>query len=853
MTLSHHVVDCAMTARKLASLLLGIACAASAPVSAARGGPLEPAASGPFSAPRAKLQLAPARDYDLRHVSLRLAIDPERLRFEGEVVNTLAPLRAGLATVALDCGENLEVRSCTIGGKEAPFVREGEVLRVSARAPLEAGQAVDVRVCYAGGEERSGFHWIRPTPSMPQHVGFWTRGEPARTRRWLPTWDYPNDFASSETRVTVPADWDAISNGILWSNSLETGGKLRTLHWRMDEPHATYLNSLVAGPFDVQTTSWRGVELLYVVPEGQRHLIDDSFADTPDMLAFFTQVTGVKYPWSKYSQSAMYDWTGGLENVSATTIGVGDLADGREGPGSLDGLTSHELSHQWFGDLVTCNDWGQLWLNEGFATFFGHLYTEHSRGPAAYDHAIDDSIRSYLAESRLYKRPLATHFYERPAAMFDRHTYAKGAAILHTLRRQLGDRAFFDGVHQYLVKYQHSPVETSDLCKALTESTGINLAPFFDQWVNKPGHPVLDYSWRWDSEARQVVLVVKQAQDRSQGTPLYDLRAKVGLITAGQLQRAGIVINQEEQEFRIASPNPPDALLLDPDHDFLRELRSPPWRAGELVHVLRFAPNAADREDAMRRLLEGNPSDLLVRAVAEAVRADRSEYPVFRSIDRLGELRRDWLRPLYRELIDHASIDRRVQAVRALARLPRSDADILALRDLVSADEPSAVCTAAVNALAAWDARGNRDLFAQAARMPWPDEQDHLAVYAALATADTQAGHPTLNADPQATERLKLLLNELARGAHDSTLLTPGLRDDSQLAATGIQVARLLKNLKSFTCLAREDVKERWLEHHGAAVSQIYYYELVAGPETVFFTSCLTADGKVADLDFLGD
>jgi HEAT repeat protein len=294
-------------------------------------------------------------------------------------------------------------------------------------------------------------------------------------------------------------------------------------------------------------------------------------------------------------------------------------------------------------------------------------------------------------------------------------------------------------------------------------------------------------------------------------------------------------------------------VLLDPDHDFLRELRTRPLRAEELVSVLRFAPNAADREDAMAGLLEGKPSDLSAHAVAEAVRADRSEYPVFRSIDRLGELARESLRPLFRELVDHPNTERRVQAVRALARLPRTDADTRALRELVSDDEPFAVSTAAVNTLAAWDARGNRDLFVQAALLPWPDEQDRLAVYAALAAADTQDGKPRRDADPQGTERLKHILTELARGAPDSTLLTPGLREDSALAATGTQVARLLKNLKSFTCLAREDVKERWLEHHGAAVSQIYYCELVAGPETVYFTSCFTADGKVADLDFLRD
>src|SRR6516225_10031962 len=253
----------------------------------------------------------------------------------------------------------------------------------------------------------------------------------------------------------------------------------------MQHAHATYLISLVGAPLDIKRSSWRGVELIYAVPKGKRHLIDDSFGDTPDMLSFFSGTLGVKYPWPKYAQSAMYDHPAGMENVTAATLGAHGLTDKRRGFRTMSGANAHELAHQWFGDLLTCKDWGHLWLNEGFATFFRYLYVEHSRGKDAYAHEIEGAMQSYFQESRRYKRPLATNLYPDKEAMFDAHTYQKGAAILHTMRRYLGDQAFFVGLRQYLTRYRHMPVDSHDLCEAMTEATGVNLEPFFDQWIYK--------------------------------------------------------------------------------------------------------------------------------------------------------------------------------------------------------------------------------------------------------------------------------------------------------------------------------------------------------------------------------
>src|SRR5262249_18123114 len=259
-------------------------------------------------------------------------------------------------------------------------------------------------------------------------------GQPQKNRGWIPIWHYPNDFTTSETRVTVPADWYVVGNGVLKSNVLQPGGKTRTFHWKMEQPHATYLLSLAAGPFDVKTDKVGDVKLEYVVPRGYAHLIDETFGETPALLAFYSELLGVPYPYPRYAQVAVYDFGAGVENITASLFAVEMLTNGSYGIRTRSGVIAHELSHQWFGDLVTYRHWGEVWLGEGFAMYFGQLlYAEKWRGKDEYAHELAGFTRAYLGESRRYRRPLSTHVYKSPEAGFDSHAYQKGALVLHTL------------------------------------------------------------------------------------------------------------------------------------------------------------------------------------------------------------------------------------------------------------------------------------------------------------------------------------------------------------------------------------------------------------------------------------
>jgi aminopeptidase N len=702
----------------------------------------------PFSAPSAKVQSAPDRDYDLQNVRVFTRVDYAERTIYGRTQNTLAPIRSGMRELRFHRGEPVKVSSCLLDGKPAEFKIEGEYLIIQSPRELAVGKPVVAEIEYTSGSKQGGgfgqgggFHWISGSESR---VGFWTQGETNYNREWAVTWDYPNDFATSETVTVVPTDWSVIGNGVLVSDVPDKDGKTHTVTWRMTQPHATYLISLVGGPFDMATDKWQDVPLLYVVPRGKKALISESFSDTGDMLTFFSTVTGVKYPWPKYSQNAMYDFGGGMENVSSTTLGERSLTDRRAGYRNMAGLNSHELAHQWFGDLVTCKTWGDSWLNESFATFFQSLYFEHSRGKNAYDQEVAGNIAAYLNEARRYKRPISTNFYTEPDNMFDAHAYPKGGVVLHTLRRKLGDKAFFAGIKRYLTENRHRPVETQDLVKAMTAASGTNVQPFFDQWVYKPGHPVIDWSYSYDEATKEVVVSVKQTQDTKDGTPIYTVDTKIGTVVGGKLTRTPVTLNAQENTFRIPAQAKPDIVLFDVDRDFLREVGSSPHSSkADYLAIVRYAPASPDREAALQRLLEmdkGNLQEATLDAVVAVLRADNSRFPAFESVSALGRLKRESLRSFWREQLSHPDFGRRAQAVEALGSLSATELateeDTRTLRALVNTTEPYRVVTASVRALAGWDAKANVDVVTKAAGMPSLREQVREVAMPILAKSD---------------------------------------------------------------------------------------------------------------------
>ena len=601
----------------------------------------------PFKPMPKKAQVERVREYDLKNVLLNLRVVWEWRTLSGTVTETLAPLADNPKFLSFDCGKGMTVTACKVNDATAKFAIADDKLNVTPPAPLKKEADVRVSITYfvkptANAPESiggflPGLHWVEPNKWEPERKpGLWTQGETEDNHQWVPIYDYPNDKTTSETFVEVPETWYLIGNGALVDIAENSFSHTKTFHWKMTQPFSTYLLSLAGGEMDVATDKWEDRDLIYAVPKGSGSLIPTSFGDTKDMLTFYSERFGVKYAWPKYAQTCVFDFGGGMENVSATTLGAVSLADARDEPWSMASLNSHELGHQWFGDLITCRNWGNIWLNEGFATFMQMIYFEHSRGKDAYDYERYDAWRNYYFESQRYKRAIVTQYFPNPGAMFDSHTYPKGGLIIHALRRIMGDAVFFKAMGHYLTKCAYTPVDTQDMVHALEEDSGMTLQPFFDQWVYKPGHPVLKYNWQWDKSAQKIHLHISQKQDVSDGTPIYAIDLPVAVLINGKWTQATIALNQREQDFTLPCTAPPVSLLIDPGHDYPLE-RQKQWRTGEAEADLTAAVCCVDRLYAAQKL---SKTERGARRVLEAAAKESSQGAAVAMVVSAGEVGR---------------------------------------------------------------------------------------------------------------------------------------------------------------------------------------------------------------------
>src|SRR5271154_1672525 len=331
---------------------------------------------------RADEPYARSRDYDLRNVKTHLWFDTDQRKVRGEVTHSISMFRDNTSEAKFD-SVDLNILAVTLDGKDAKFsLAEGKLI-VQLAQPSKRGESHEIFIRY-DGQPKKGLYFVLPDknyPNRPKEV--WSQGEAEDTRYYIPIYDYPNDRTTSEMILTVPANWNTISNGDLVGTKVEADGT-KTSDWKQTEPLSTYLITAVAGEFVEKKETWRGIPVRYVVPRGQEDTIDSTFSRTRQMLDLFSDKLGVPYPWAQYAQSSVNDFVeGGMENTSATTLTTRGLVDPALAPelrrGS-DDLDSHELAHQWFGDLVTCRDWANIWLNEGFATYFEHYWAEQRYG-----------------------------------------------------------------------------------------------------------------------------------------------------------------------------------------------------------------------------------------------------------------------------------------------------------------------------------------------------------------------------------------------------------------------------------------------------------------------------------------
>ncbi|MFO0677764.1 MAG: M1 family metallopeptidase [Polyangiaceae bacterium] len=376
----------------------------------------------PFAFAGSPRQFERDRPFDVRHLALDLDLDVTAKRIEGRATLDVVRVDRAATEIELDA-VGFDLKSVSEGGKPAEHHYDGKVLRVAI--PL-GKEATSVVVAYSAAP-RKGLYFLEPDEHVrdrPRQV--WTQCQEEDARHWFPCHDKPHVKMTTELCVRVPSGWYALSNGALLKRETPEGDRPWTYHWKMSEPHPSYLVTLAAGEFTEITDHAGSVPLSYFVPKGQEANARRTFGRTPEMVAFFSEVTGVAYPWNKYAQIVVHDFIfGGMENTTATTMYEHILLDERAALDvTSDDLIAHELAHQWFGDLVTCRDWSEGWLNEGFATFMEHVWREKALGKDEFDYGIRADLHAYTSEANgRYKRPIVCHDYDAPLDLFDRHLY----------------------------------------------------------------------------------------------------------------------------------------------------------------------------------------------------------------------------------------------------------------------------------------------------------------------------------------------------------------------------------------------------------------------------------------------
>src|SRR3954451_11612966 len=372
----------------------------------------------------------PSHDYDTKHVALNLRFDWDKEQAIGTSTMSFAPLVKDLQSIALDAA-NMTFASVKLSsGAPLKFEADPSVQKLSITLdhPYQPSDTITVVIDYHTngpvpklvGLVGGGMKFIKPSaddPTRPKQI--WTQGESEYNHYWFPCYDHPNDFFTTEITATVEKPLMVISNGKL-IDTKEVGNE-RSFHWKIDQPHASYLTSLIVGEFAPIVQDYEGIPVITNVYPSEVREGAATAARLAEMVKFFSEKTGLKYPYAKYAQTMVRDFGGGMENISATTQTYTMIHDARtELDQTSDGLQSHELAHQWFGDYVTCRNWSDIWLNESFATYFQAMWDEYKLGADEFLYSdIKANQDSYMAAWRQgNRRPIVTKNYATPDSVF---------------------------------------------------------------------------------------------------------------------------------------------------------------------------------------------------------------------------------------------------------------------------------------------------------------------------------------------------------------------------------------------------------------------------------------------------
>ena len=516
------------------------------------------------SLPPAAADTYPRQPLDVEHYRFALQLTDSADRIEGIATVRLKVTPPGLSTVVLDLGSatparggrGMTVRAVTADHAPARFTHTGDRLSIALDRARSAGEELELEVRY-DGIPADGLQ-IKPTPHGNR--AFFSDNWPDKAHQWLPVVDHIADKATMEMDVTAPARYQVISNGARVEESDLPNGVRRTV-WRESVPIAPWLYVLGVAEFAVQhLDAYRGIPIeTWVLAPDRDAGFHDFAVPARDALAFYNEWIG-PYSYEKLANVQSNSVSGGMEAASAIFYSAVSVTGNRDR--RWRNVIIHEIAHQWFGNAVTESDWDDVWLSEGFATYFTLLFVEHAYGRDEFLAGLRDSRNTVVAFDA--RSPNYRVVHEQLADMSQvtsAMTYQKGSWVLHMLRESMGDDRFWAGIRDYYREHRDANASTADFRRVMELAAGRDLRPFFAQWLYRGGIPHLEGSWTWDAAARRVTIDIRQVQS---GDP-FAFPVEVGIEGAGGAMRIerGTMIGRALQ-LQFAAPEAPVRLVLDP-------------------------------------------------------------------------------------------------------------------------------------------------------------------------------------------------------------------------------------------------------------------------------------------------
>ncbi|MCE2848076.1 MAG: M1 family aminopeptidase [bacterium] len=556
----------------------------------------------------------PTRINNLVHTKLDVRFDYEKTSLLGKAWITLTPHFNPTAALTLDA-KGMDILQVSMvqpdkSMKTLEYSYDRKQLSIKLPRTYKKGENYTVYINYVSKPNEyqketgadpmlgvKGLYFINPKgEEKNKPIQIWTQGETESNSVWFPTIDQTQQKTTQELYMTVPSKYVTLSNGKLVSQKINTDGT-RTDYWKMDLPHSPYLFFMGVGDYAVIKDSWKGKEVNYYVEKEFGPVAKKIFGNTPEMMTYFSKITGVEYPWVKYSQITGREYVAGaMENTTATIHQETAQQDARElTDGNIwEGTIAHELFHQWFGDYVTAESWSNLTLNESFADYSQTLWDEYKYGKDAGDAENFSGLQGYLMGDNA-KKDLVRFYYEDREQMFDGVSYQKGGRILHMLRKYIGDSAFFKGLNLYLSNNKFKAAEAHHLRLAFEEVSGMDLTWYFNQWYFGNGHPKLDIQYKYNEATKQATVVVKQTQATGK---IFKIPTFIDVYNGKTRTRNQVWIEHAVDSFSFASNTKPDLINFDGEKILLCEKKENK-SLDNYIHQFYHAGNYLDRKEAV--------------------------------------------------------------------------------------------------------------------------------------------------------------------------------------------------------------------------------------------------------------